>query len=61
VVIGQKEIRGGGISLARAARGRGSLRGQAGPFFNDYIRKLLRITRLDKLFGIPDELSHDER
>ncbi len=29
--------------------------------FNDYIRKLLRITRLDKVFGIPDESPCDER
>jgi anti-sigma B factor antagonist len=35
--------------------------GSAAPYevklvhFNDYVRKLLRITRLDKVFGIPDE------
>jgi anti-sigma B factor antagonist len=29
--------------------------------FNDHIRKLLRITRLDKVFGISDESPHDER
>ena len=27
--------------------------------FNDYIRKLLRVTRLDKVFGVPDELPRD--
>ena len=29
-------------------------------YFNDYVRKLLRITRLDKLFGVPDESPRDE-
>jgi len=29
--------------------------------FNDYIRKLLRITRLDKVFGISDESPRNER
>ena len=29
--------------------------------FNDHIRNLLRITRLDKVFGIPDESSRDDR
>jgi anti-anti-sigma factor len=28
--------------------------------FNDYIRKLLCITRLDKVFGIPDESPRNE-
>jgi len=28
--------------------------------FNDYVRKLLRITRLDKVFGVPDEPPCDE-
>jgi len=29
--------------------------------FNDYIRKLLRITRLDKVFGISDESPRNQR
>jgi anti-sigma B factor antagonist len=29
--------------------------------FNDYIRKLLRITRLDKVFGISEESHRDAR
>jgi len=29
--------------------------------FNDTIRKLLHVTRLDKVFGIPDASSRDER
>jgi len=28
--------------------------------FNDYVRKLLRITRLDKVFGVSDESPRDE-
>jgi anti-sigma B factor antagonist len=28
--------------------------------FNDYVRKLLRITRLDKVFGVPDEAPRHE-
>jgi len=27
--------------------------------FNDYIRRLLRVTRLDKVFGAPDESPRD--
>jgi len=28
--------------------------------FNDYVRNLLRITRLDKVFGVPDESPRNE-
>ena len=28
--------------------------------FNEYVRKLLRLTRLDQVFGVPDESPRDE-